>query len=239
MTKKVHEIITDQIIDSLESASSWSRSWTITDLPRNLISNNYYNGINLLLLSLLNYKDPRFLTFKQAKKLNGHVNKGESGHIICYYSRVTKEDEDKSYALLRYYRVFNVEQCTLPNLKPVPISEPVTDSNESAERILQLSPIEHGNPAYSPDRDIIKLPHKYEFESVSHYYATATHEFVHWTGHKSRLNRDLRNKFGSDTYAYEELIAELGSAFTNAHSQMLIYGYRLKACSTLSTSRAG
>ena len=67
-------------------------------------------------------------------------------------------------------------------------------------------------PCYNPSMDLIKLPLKEQYENKERYYATALHELSHWTGHKSRLDRDLDNSFGTDNYAKEELRAEIGSS---------------------------
>ena len=62
----------------------------------------------------------------------------------------------------------------------------------------------------------LTMPPAELFEAYGHYYATLAHELSHWTGHSSRLDRDLKNRFGSDAYAAEELIAELSSAILGA-----------------------
>ena len=70
-----------------------------------------------------------------------------------------------------------------------------------------------GNRAcYQPGTDTIHLPDLAQFDQAAHFYATSAHEHVHWTGHADRLARDLTGRFGSDAYAAEELVAELGAA---------------------------
>jgi antirestriction protein ArdC len=71
--------------------------------------------------------------------------------------------------------------------------------------------------AYAPSADRILLPHFEQFRTPLDFYATAAHEFAHWTGHSTRLARDLTGRFGSDSYAAEELVAEISAAFTCAH----------------------
>ena len=71
----------------------------------------------------------------------------------------------------------------------------------------------HGEAYYVPSRDFISMPAFQAFKGADHFYNVAFHELTHWTGHKSRLDRDLKNRFGSRNYAAEELIAELGAAF--------------------------
>src|SRR5260370_32540171 len=71
----------------------------------------------------------------------------------------------------------------------------------------------HGEASYVPSRDYISQPAFEAFKGADHFYNVAFHELTHWTAHKSRLDRDLKNRFGTRNYAAEELIAELGSAF--------------------------
>ncbi len=119
---KVYEIITDQIIEKLEQGTiPWHMPWS-ADGPKNLISDKPYRGINVFLLGSLGYMSPHWLTFKQARSLSGHVNKGEKGTPVVFwktYSKMetdpdTQQTEKQQRFVLRYYRVFNIEQCTLP-----------------------------------------------------------------------------------------------------------------------------
>jgi antirestriction protein ArdC len=71
----------------------------------------------------------------------------------------------------------------------------------------------HGEACYVPSRDFISMPAFEAFKSADHFYNVAFHEMTHWSGHRSRLDRDLKNRFGSRNYAAEELVAELGAAF--------------------------
>ncbi len=76
-----------------------------------------------------------------------------------------------------------------------------------------------GNVAcYRPTTDTIHVPNLDRFDQAAHYYSTLAHEHVHWTGHPSRLDRDLSGRFGSDAYAAEELVAELGAAMWSAQA---------------------
>ncbi|XOV85299.1 MAG: ArdC family protein [bacterium] len=120
--------------------------------------------------------------------------------------------------MARQFSAFNLDQID-------GIEEP------NAERLLQASPKENPkadtfiartgaqiqfgafSPCYIPTSDTIRCPERARFKSAGDYYATLTHELTHWTAHKSRLARDLSGKFGDASYAAEELVAELGSAF--------------------------
>ena len=109
----------------------------------------------------------------------------------------------------------NAEQIEgIPPLELRKVNE--IEVNQRAEELLTASgaDITHkiGNRAYySPINDHIVLPLKEQFKSAEHYYSTALHELGHWTGHESRLNRELLNTFGSPDYAREELRAEISS----------------------------
>ena len=113
--------------------------------------------------------------------------------------------------------VFNGEQIDgLPPQQIKPKAEQQWDAVERAEHILNAlrATITHaaGDRAfYRPSTDSITLPEKSQFESADRYYATALHELGHWTGHSSRLDRDLTHPFGSEGYAKEELRAEISS----------------------------
>ncbi len=122
--------------------------------------------------------------------------------------------------MLRYYRVFNIEQCEgLKALhgddhKPV---NPLAECESIANRMPNAPRIEqHSQAFYRPSADMVGMPSRNCFESPEGYYSTLFHELTHSTGHKSRLNRFEENstdhQFGSESYSKEELIAEMGAA---------------------------
>lgn len=209
--------------------------------PFNPASGTIYRGSNRMLLSLVAYqngfKDPRFMTYNQAIELGGHVRKGEKSITCIKYGERKKaaldeegkpkfDEEGKPlYEVKGYlstFNVFNVEQIDGLNLPPITKESDVAIHNwspiERAENLLVATGAKIENtsdctiPCYNPSMDLIKLPLKEQYENKERYYATALHELSHWTGHKSRLDRDLDNSFGTDNYAKEELRAEIGSS---------------------------
>jgi len=119
------------------------------------------------------------------------------------------------------FLVWNIEQCDgLDHLKPANLPKHDWDSNTQAEALMTSSGavIEYGGDRafYAPQPDKIRLPQRDQFKSSDDFYSTAIHELGHWTGHSSRLNRDFGKKFGTDGYAFEELIAEMSCAITKA-----------------------
>jgi antirestriction protein ArdC len=123
--------------------------------------------------------------------------------------------------MMREYTVFNVDQCeNLPESvitgKTMRVRNPDA-RDELADGFLRSTGADiregHGEAFYVPSRDFISMPGFAGFKGADHFYNVAFHELLHWTGHKSRLDRDLKNRFGSRDYAAEELVAELGAAF--------------------------
>lgn len=227
----VYQIITNRLISILEAGTvPWRKPWNYGSEhgPINLVSQRHYQGINCFLLACTPYASPYWLTYSQAQKLGGHVRKGETGNYIVFWKIYEKEDagtEDgkKRLPVLRYYTVFNVEQCEGIT---VPESDVTTwnqhDPIETAENIILSMPnrptIEIGGvrACYSPLRDHVQVPELGRYEKVEEYYCTIFHELAHSTGHESRLNREGitgNHFFGDAVYSREELVAEMAAAF--------------------------
>lgn len=217
-------------------------------LPVNGGSGQPYKGlnrINLMVAATINgYEDNRWFTYNNAQEAGGQVRKGEKGTQIHFWKFPSQEDIDKESKqaasegrepkqlppMLRIYTVFNAEQIDgLPErqLNETLLSE--FERHEKAESILENSGvrIEHTpektgyySAHYNPKTDTITLPQRELFVSEDAYYATALHELAHATGHESRLNRDLSGKFGSYSYAKEELRAEMASMMIGQELQL-------------------
>ena len=93
--------------------------------------------------------------------------------------------------------------------------KPEPERLENAEAALKSWKVQvglGGNQAfYAPAIDRIQLPERSAFNNPAAFCATWAHEAIHSTGHQSRLDRDQKGKFGSKSYAREELVAELGA----------------------------
>ena len=234
MKKKfdLHETITNQIIESIEKGDieKWVKSWTDTGTPKNFKRNKKYNGLNILLLWLAqekeSYRTSLWATFNQISALGGTVKKDEKGTRIVYTElkkyikkdEKTGEEETKQYWFQKYYKVFNISQTDLDINNYV---KPKKEFNKIEVAENFISNIDHkvnhgGDTAcYIPNSDKIRMPEKADFFTPEDYYSTYIHELGHWTGHTDRLNRNLSNK-SKQAYAFEELVAELTSAFTCA-----------------------
>ncbi len=157
-------------------------------------------GVNVFLLSASKYISPFWLTLRQANQLGGHVRKGEESSIVTFWKvedakRTEDLDDDEPEEktrrrfLLRLYRVFNVEQCELPEavLDKLPKMETHQHNPiDLAERIIAEMPNppeieEAGSKAlYSVASDRITIPPRGIFESVEEFYATLDHEMIHY-----------------------------------------------------------
>jgi antirestriction protein ArdC/phage/plasmid primase-like uncharacterized protein len=232
--------VADRLIEQLKQGTApWQKPWKPGRpggmLPINATTGKRYKGVNALQLLSRGFSDPRWLTYKQGQAIGAQVRKGEKGTTVLYYK--FKEEQVKldgsgkpvkdaagepikvSVTLERPQVftavVFNGEQVDgLP-----PLSQPLEqtwNAVERAEKILAASQAKiihiNGNRAfYRSATDEIHLPERGQFPSADAYYATALHELGHWTGHDSRLGRELGNPFGSQAYAKEELRAEIAS----------------------------
>jgi antirestriction protein ArdC len=235
MKRDLYAEVSARIVAELETgAAPWVRPWSATpgaNTPCNAVSNRPYSGSNVVLLWMAQaagYRTPRFLTFKQALELGGNVRKGERGTKVFFVKQLHVRDdvtdessETRLIPMMREYTVFNVDQCgNLPDSisagKPIRVRNP--DARDGlADDFLRSTSADiregHGEAFYVPSRDFISMPAFAGFKGADDFYNVAFHELTHWTGHRSRLDRDLTNRFGSRSYAAEELIAELGAAF--------------------------
>lgn len=189
------------------------------------------------------YPSQDWLTFRQAHSLGGTVRKGERGTTVVYANRFTPKDDTgetgveggtgsetsesgaetpRAVPFLKRYTVFNVAQCDgLPDrVTAGEAPRPVCETIPEAEALIAATGADiriGGDRAfYAPATDHIQLPPQPAFFAQIDYYRTAFHELGHWTGHPTRLARDLSHRFGSKPYAREELVAELAAAFTCA-----------------------
>lgn len=228
----IYQTVTDSIVEALESGVKpwvcpWVRNGVAAGLPANFSTDTAYSGINIMLLwcsaAKQGFQDSRWLTYKQAQELGGQVRKGEIGTTAIFYKTLEKEADDgeiEKIPMLKSFTVFNVEQIDGLDIETAP--QPVTqfDPLPKVEAMITRTGAkitERGVKAfYRPATDEIRLPERFRFEDAANFYATGLHELVHWTGAKHRLNREKGGRFGSEGYAFEELIAELGSAFLMA-----------------------
>jgi antirestriction protein ArdC len=231
----VYEIVTNRIIELLESGTApWHKPWNAEmGMPRSLSTGKPYRGINIWLLGCLQYGSPWWGTYRQITEHQGQVRKGEKGTLVIFWKRTertvrsdeTGEESERKGFVLRYYKVFNAEQCddlVVPELpstvvhqhEPISAAQAIADGYFIAAGAPRL--LSGGDRAcYSPSADIVRIPERDTFETAEAYYSTLFHEMSHSTGHESRLARpDLLqfHSFGDESYSREELVAEMGAS---------------------------
>ena len=250
LVESKRQAMLDVLMTSIENnPARWERGWvSLSVMPINGVTHKRYNGVNALFLYAVaekyGFKDPRWVTFHQAKELGANIKAGAKASEVFFWSRYDKktkkqfdertldgmtEEEKREYLaenvkpVLKFYQVFNAEQCDkFPEYTKQEMSdEERQHQNALIETVIKNSeaPVHYdgGSQAYySPSSDSIHLPTIESFKSMNSYYATALHEIGHSTGHPSRLNRDFSGDFGSENYAIEELRAELSSVFMQA-----------------------
>ena len=236
----LYDEITDKIIADLEAGRfPWVQPWGKAEakaplgLPNNASTGRAYSGINILILwgAVVQHGFPGqgWLTYRQAAALGGNVRKGEHGTTVVYADRFIPEDEKRraresgeeaqAIPFLKRFTVFNTAQCEgLPDdiivaapLPPPGLIEPTVDALIKATAIdFRIG----GDRAfYMPALDYVAVPPPQAYFEPINWHRTALHEIGHASGHHSRLNRDLSGSFGTRKYAFEELVAEMSSAF--------------------------
>jgi len=227
MKKDLYAEITSEFLVALkEGVKPWVCPWEkrgMLALPVNMTTGNPYSGINVLLLAMRSYQagftSNEWVTFKQAKASGATVRKGAKGTRCVFFKPVEKnvvnengETETEAYTVINSFTVFNRDQLDGIEKPAVePIWAPIADAEALCEAFDCVT-VHGGDSAhYIPSVDRIHMPEREQFAKGEDYYATRLHEMAHATGHKSRLNRELIGKFGSDAYAFEELVAEFAS----------------------------
>lgn len=241
MSKRDEQVekIADIFYEAIKNGTApWVREWKANDfkqLSHNPVSQNAYKGLNSLLLDTIKlekgYQSNGWLTFNQAKELDGNIKKGEKATTVSFFTMLEVKDKDKKDSdekeyrpVVKYFSVFNIDQTE--NINQDKLKALYEKNSFERDDLITLDDcqkvldnvndvkIVHENQKrafYSSSRDTIVLPLKEQFHTLEAYYSTAFHELGHSTGHSSRLNRKLGNGFGSDDYAREELRAEIYS----------------------------
>ncbi|ODA66033.1 DNA primase TraC [Methyloligella halotolerans] len=239
--RDLHAEITEKLIAAIEADPGepqlpWRKSSGPLSMPVNAQTGNAYNGINVIALwvaaELRHFTTPIWATYRQWAEKGAQVRKGEKAATVIFYKEYRAdpdpedESDDGSRRVARASAVFNADQVdgvAIPSPEPSLASLGPVERIGSAERLVGASGarIEHGGQRafYSPSTDHIQMPDENLFcgtdTMTRHeaYHAVLLHELVHWTGGKSRLDRQFAKRFGTKAYAAEELVAEIGSAF--------------------------
>ena len=227
-----------KMVELLEkNEAPWQKPWNPGEmgsgLPYNATTGKSYSGSNSLWLVMEQakngYVDDRWSTFNQGKDLGAFVRKGEKGTQLVKWVEVEEKKEGQAAQAPKadgvekdtrmvpvLFTVFNAAQ--FESFPPAPERKLVSEHerHERCEQLIKDSGVQinynGGNRAYyRPSTDSVHLPAKDQFKTADGLYATTLHELGHATGHPSRLGRDLSGRFGSESYAREELNAELFS----------------------------
>lgn len=240
-TFDIHQEITDRIVEAIETAGDYQRPWIKADggsfaRPFNIASGNPYNGVNIVSLWIAalkrDYPSNVWGTYRQWQERGAQVRKGEKSSLVVFYKEFTVEQRNEETGeaeaterlMARASHVFNAAQVegfvakaeTLPD---GPTFDPVERAEQFA--IATGARIEEGGDeaCYVPSIDTVRMPERRRFTgtetttAAESFYSTLCHELVHWSGAKGRLDCDFSDRFGSESYAIEELVAELGAAF--------------------------
>jgi antirestriction protein ArdC len=237
-SRDVYQKVTDAIVNAIETGTgSYRMPWVVRQdkgfSPISIATVKPYRGINTLVLwaqsQSKGYSSALWGTYQQWQSLGGQVRKGEHGSPVVYWDTYETETEERDgkegsgrHLFCKGYTVFNLDQvdgCKLPRR-----FEPKLSHNQRIARAesffagVDVQVRDGGNRAfYRPDTpEAVYMPGFDQFPEAQQYYSVLAHETTHWTSHASRCDRQLGKRFGDAAYAVEELIAELGSAYTLA-----------------------
>ena len=200
--------------------------------PVNAVTGKVYQGVNVPLLwssaRIGGFPTNEWATYRQWHQVGGQVRKGQKATPIVFFKRVTRveideetgEEKKRDFPIIRQAFVFNRDQIDgVEHQRPGEPPAAIEDLDLFVQKTGARVEVGGARSCYLHDRDLILMPNRRLFtgtttsDSTESWYAVLLHELTHWTGHKFRLNRKMGNRFGSEAYAFEELIAELGSAF--------------------------
>lgn len=239
--RSIHQTITDSIVTAIENeaASDWQMPWhqgATLARPSNVETGRRYSGINILALwaasQNLNFSSGIWGTFRQWKNAEANVRKGAKASYVVFSKSIAVDDDeaapgdDQPVSRPRFIAkatpVFNADQIDGWS-EPAPAIRSPAGIDERAEALVQSTTarIENGGSraCYIPSLDLIRMPRRQAFSGTATsspteaYYSTLFHELTHWTAPAQRCDRDLSGSFGTEAYAIEELVAELGAAF--------------------------
>jgi antirestriction protein ArdC len=233
----VYESITNRVIAAIEEgAGKWQMPWHRSGVsrPQNAHTKKPYRGVNVVALwaaaDAYGYGTGFWASYKQWQELQAQVRRGERASLIVFWKELEQEIEDeetgererKRTLFARASWVFNVDQVD-GWIPPAPPERNLVQAVNQAEVFTAATgaDVRHGGDRayYRRSDDHLQMPERERFTGsetstpTEAYYATLLHELTHWTGHESRLDRDLSARFGNEAYAVEELVAELGAAF--------------------------
>lgn len=234
MKKDVYQMVTERIVNELENGIiPWQQPWSGTGSCISYETGRPYSSLNCWLLGA----PGEYITMAQCDKAGGRVKKGAKAKFVVFSKKhitttvVTNEEgeeetKEKVFFTLRYYNVFNIEDCegitprwsakkADKTLSLVEEAEKVVTDYEGREKTLKIHRAnESGEAYYSPSLDEIVVPCVGQYSDIAEYYSTLYHEMVHSTGVKSRCDRGLGTiaAHGKNEYSQEELVAEIGSA---------------------------
>jgi antirestriction protein ArdC len=230
------DTVTADLIAAIEAgAYTWQMPWhTIATAGQPVSADGRpYRGMNTWILSLTaaerGWTSNTWATYRTWQRHDAQVRRGEKATRVLLWKptdRTATDDADDEIErrglICRTFSVFAAEQVDGYHIEQADDDRDapgrIDDADAYFERIGLDVSTGHNHACYRPALDRIEVPDLVQFSEPALYYSTLAHEHIHATGHDNRLARDLSGRFGSDSYAVEELIAELGAAFWAARA---------------------
>lgn len=229
------QMIRERVIQLMKTeGSNWTKTWIGGGSPINFSTKKPYRGMNHFWLAIQGFSSNEWGTFNQWSDKGYQIKKGSKSSFVVFCELKPKKKEWlegaeleafqqtgklPNYFLWKVYRVFNADQIEgyeSTNIVKNRTTELTVQEALEIDQFIKATGAkinEHGQPHYKPSTDTIGMPNIKAFYSDVDYYSTLLHELTHWTGHQSRCDREMSGMFGTESYAKEELVAEIGSAF--------------------------
>ena len=236
---QIIENIAERLIEALSTfEGQWEKPFFTAGSNKNVITGKEYRGINILILAATSwkngYKSKTWGTYQQWLEKKCQVKKGEKATTIVFWKPLSYkcdventetgdiEEVEKQTFVARAYHVFNAEQVEgyaeeIPETEKLD-TEAVAEINKFFDNTGIPYRFGDGSKAcYLPLQDLVIIPERENCVSLTEYAATFSHEMTHATGHETRLARKMLNKKNNQSYAFEELIADIGAGMVCSH----------------------
>lgn len=227
-----HLALTRAVLASMKTTGTghWHPPWdTRIGFPINHLTELNYSSLSVFALTLIatrrGYETNRWASPRQWQSIGGRVRSGEKG-VPVGFAGIPQEDptseastpeigthDRPAQLVVRHYTVFNLSQ--VDGIEWRTETPSLGRSIVEADRFVAIAgaQIRWGEEEafYSQGRDLIGMPYRESFHSLTSLYTTLFHQITHWSGHRSRLRRKLEDHTDHPAHALEELIAELGA----------------------------
>lgn len=234
-SKQALNALTERLLADIQNGTdvfAMPFSGKLKGMPRNAVSGKVYRGANFwnVLMQAIDsgFVVNKYMTFNQAKEKGYMVKKGAKGLPVVFFRCLYKdengqkvESEEQAASMIPFQTmsyVFNIGQIEGAEVEGQTVEAAPLNCALDWQKIgATVETHAVASAHYNVTKDVVMMPSEQMFKDGSQFDAALAHELIHWTGHKSRLDRKHGKEFGDKDYAREELVAEFGAAYLMAY----------------------